>query len=541
MDLILKRFRDAAGKFPKYFAISMGLSLFLAILNAAIPWGIKEFLAKITDKNNYHTIVVGMIFFALFFGVRMLVNMAWYVSLDQFGGRYIEDLTISLEEALAKTYYDKIENMQPSIIRNIMYTDVLNVFRTIGHHIPSIIGSLAVVFVSLIVSFFFDINMTLFICVSIGIGLFLSWCSRAVLAKTAGQTNMVLKKHDQWCTQFVDMLQVIQNNPIYDYYAKRTSDNLNEFIRTSVKEDTRSVFWNGLVSGYNRLFSIALSAILAIPVAGNSISNLVFFTMIADLIMEHSQSVEQLFQQIVKTQISFENVEQVILLPEAGGRKTISHINEIKFNNVSFSYMESYKVLDDVCCTLKKGEIIRLEGDNGSGKSTFLKLLAGMYSPSSGSIVIDGNSILELDHESLKKKIMYINQEEKCLNETFRRYLETMIHRVIPDQVYDELIEFVDLPNDERIIKGNGSSLSVGQRKKLYAMRLFLQFDQADIIILDELTAGLDLNTKEKVYSRLLDMVNKQKKILILVDHTPLKLVPFTKVFHFEAGRLTIK
>ncbi len=541
MDLILKRFRDAAGKFPKYFAISMGLSLFLAILNAAIPWGIKEFLAKITDKNNYHTIVVGMIFFALFFGVRMLVNMAWYVSLDQFGGRYIEDLTISLEEALAKTYYDKIENMQPSIIRNIMYTDVLNVFRTIGHHIPSIIGSLAVVFVSLIVSFFFDINMTLFICVSIGIGLFLSWCSRAVLAKTAGQTNMVLKKHDQWCTQFVDMLQVVQNNPIYNYYAKRTSDNLNEFIRTSVKEDTRSVFWNGLVSGYNRLFSIALSAILAIPVAGNSISNLVFFTMIADLIMEHSQSVEQLFQQIVKTQISFENVEQVILLPEAGGRKTISQINEIKFNNVSFSYMESYKVLDDVCCTLKKGEIIRLEGDNGSGKSTFLKLLAGMYSPSSGSIVIDGNSILELDHESLKKKIMYINQEEKCLNETFRRYLETMIHRVIPDQVYDELIEFVDLPNDQRIIKGNGSSLSVGQRKKLYAMRLFLQFDQADVIILDELTAGLDLNTKEKVYSRLLDMVNEQKKILILVDHTPLKLVPFTKIFHFEAGRLTIK
>lgn len=136
---------------------------------------------------------------------------------------------------------------------------------------------------------------------------------------------------------------------------------------------------------------------------------------------------------------------------------------------------------------------------------------------------------------------MYISQEEKCLNETFRRYLETMIHRVIPDQVYDELIEFVDLPNDERIIKGNGSSLSVGQRKKLYAMRLFLQFDQADVIILDELTAGLDLNTKEKVYSRLLDMVNEQKKILILVDHTPLKLVPFTKVFHFEAGRLTVK
>lgn len=119
--------------------------------------------------------------------------MAWYVSLDKFGGKYIEDLTISLESALARTYYDNIEKMQPSIIRNIMYTDVLNVFRTIGHHIPSIIGSFAVMLVSLIVSLFFDVNMTLFICISIGIGLLLSWCSRTVLAKTAGQTNMVLK------------------------------------------------------------------------------------------------------------------------------------------------------------------------------------------------------------------------------------------------------------------------------------------------------------------------------------------------------------
>ncbi len=72
-------------------------------------------------------------------------------------------------------------------------------------------------------------------------------------------------------------------------------------------------------------------------------------------------------------------------------------------------------------------------------------------------------------------------------------------------------------------------------------MRLFLQFEHADLIILDELTAGLDLDTVEKVYSRLAEMLNRQKKILILVDHSTLKSIPFTKVFHFEEGRLTIK
>ena len=153
--------------------------------------------------------------------------------------------------------------------------------------------------------------------------------------------------------------------------------------------------------------------------------------MIASLILEHSQSVEQLFQQIVKTQISFQNVEQVLLLPEAGGEKIISKINEIKFDHVSFSYPEHGTALNDVCCTLERGDIVRLEGDNGSGKSTFLKLLVRMYPPSEGSIIINDNPIIELDRRNLNKRILYINQEEKCLNETFRYYLETVFDLIV--------------------------------------------------------------------------------------------------------------
>lgn len=541
MNLILSRFRDAASKFPKYFIISMSLSIFLAVINALIPWGLREFLQEISEQNDYNVIIIGIAFFAVIFFIRIFINMTWYVSLDRFGGKYIEDLTLSLERSMAKTYYNAIEKMQPSMIRNIMYTDVLNVFRTLGHHIPSVIGSFAVMIVSIIVSLFFEIKMTLFICVSISIGLFLSWCSRTVLAKTAGQTNSVLKKHDQWTTQFVDMLPLIQHNSLYDYYADQTSDNLKEFIKASINEDSRSTFWNGLVSGYNTLFSIALSAILAIPVAGNSISNLVFFTMIADLILEHAQTVEELFQQIVKTQISFQNVEQVIHLPKAGGESLALSIDEVEFSHVSFSYTGTNNAIENVCCKLKKGETILLKGSNGSGKSTFLKLLTGMYPPSKGNIFINKQSIIQLDRKSLNNKILYINQEEKCLNETFLKYLEIITDKSISDKTFEELLEFVDLPNDNRKIEGNGTSLSVGQRKKLYVMKLFLQFEQADLIILDELTAGLDLKTTEKVYSRLFDMMKDQKKILILVDHTPSRLIHFTKTFNFESGRLTIK
>ena len=63
MNLILSRFRDAASKFPKYFIISMSLSIFLAVINALIPWGLREFLQEISEQNDYNVIIIGIAFF----------------------------------------------------------------------------------------------------------------------------------------------------------------------------------------------------------------------------------------------------------------------------------------------------------------------------------------------------------------------------------------------------------------------------------------------------------------------------------------------
>lgn len=251
MKLIFRYFRRAIRMFPGLFAVSMLLIFGLTAMDTFIPWGLRKYLDKLIEQNNYSVFMMGIILFAGYLLIRVFVNIRWYISLDHFGGRYIEALSLSLERAMAGTYYSEIEKIKPGIIRNVLFTDVLNVFRVVGHHVPSMLGAFTVILACIAVSFAYSVKLTAFIFGTAALGFLISWCSRKILSKTAGATNAKLKVHDSWCTQFVEMLPLIQSHNILDYYQKHTSANLEDFIETAVVEDKKTIFWSGIVSGYH--------------------------------------------------------------------------------------------------------------------------------------------------------------------------------------------------------------------------------------------------------------------------------------------------
>lgn len=534
MKLILKYFREAIRLFPKQFFATMGIVLVMTGMDVFVPWGLREFIMQTTERNDYRILVLGLILFAAYLMLKNQVKITYYVRLDRFAGKYIESLTLKLEKTMGETSLTEIERLQGSVIRNILYTDVLNILRTIGHHAPLILNSLTVIVAAILLSFFYETRITVFIFAAMLIGMCLSWCSRKVLATTAGRTNAKLKAHDAWCTQFVDMLPLVQSNGVLPYYMDKTSENLKDFIETSICENKRTLFWSGMISGYHSLFSIALSALLAMPTAGNSIANLVFFTMLANLVMEQASNVEQLFQQIIKTQVSFQHVDELRQLPKCCGDEELGDIEKIEFRQTGFTYeVSGITALKEVSCTLEKGESIWLRGRNGSGKSTFIKLLTGLYLPTVGELLINGRPLRSYSRQSLNKRILYINQEEKCLNETFQNYLEIMSGEKLTKEKYQELLHYVDLPDDGRKISANGDSLSVGQRKKMFVMKLLLRLNQASVIILDELTAGFDAETSKRIYDLLEEMFAKKDKIILVVDHTLDRELSFTREIRF--------
>ncbi len=103
------------------------------------------------------------------------------------------------------------------------------------------------------------------------------------------------------------------------------------------------------------------------------------------------------------------------------GNKSLKNTKgAIKFNNVSFGYSAESTALNNINLEIKSGETIALVGSTGSGKTTIIQLIARFYSPSKGSITIDGVDINELEIDSLRSQISFVDQSVRLFNDTVK-------------------------------------------------------------------------------------------------------------------------
>lgn len=540
MRLIIKYCRQTMKRYPRVFVRATGLIIFITLMSALIPYGMRVFLERVTAAGHYGYAALGILLFAVYLILKTLVDIKWYRLLDELGGLCITDLSLELETAMAETFQSHIDAEESGRIKHIMYADILDVFRVVGHHIPSLLGSVAVILASLLLASFYDFILMLFIFAALVLGTFISVVGKKMITGKAGNTNRKLKEHHTLCDHYVDSVPLVQTNPVLPYFMDKTRKSIGDFIATSQKEDGVQVFWTEAVSHYNTLFNLALSTLLALPAAGGSIVNLVFFITLANIIMSEGQKSQLLIQQIMRAQISFENVDRLRQLPKRQGTETLSRITEITFSGVHFSYRDTAgEVLHDLSCTLRQGDNIRLTGGNGSGKSTFIKLLTGVYPPQAGEILINGKPLGVYSRDSLNEQILFVNQDEILLNEPLLTYLELISGSSFDREKAEEILHWTALEKENITIENNGLSLSAGQRKKLLISKLLLRYEKASVIILDEAEAGLDRIMLQKYIKLLQHMLAEHEKIFLVTAHSIDDEIPFSRTFHFENGKIT--
>jgi ATP-binding cassette subfamily B protein len=199
-----------------------------------------------------------------------------------------------------------------------------------------------------------------------------------------------------------------------------------------------------------------------------------------------------------------------------------------EFQNVSFSYAGSdKKVLQNVSFRFAAGEKIALVGENGAGKTTLVKLLARLYDPTEGRILLDGVDLREYSVEELRQEIGVIFQDYMrydmlaAENIGFGRIEqaadEARIERSAEKSLAAPLI--ANLPKTYRQMLGRrfegGVDLSTGQWQKIALARAYMR--DAQILILDEPTASLDARAEFEVYQRFVELT--AGKMAILISH----------------------
>lgn len=200
----------------------------------------------------------------------------------------------------------------------------------------------------------------------------------------------------------------------------------------------------------------------------------------------------------------------------------------IVFENVGFRYPDSDRwAVRHLSLTLRAGEVVALVGENGAGKTTIVKLLARLYDPTEGRILLDGHDLRKYDLADLRRHIGVIFQDFVRFHFTAaenigtghieatddRARIRQAAERSLADRIIQRLPRGYDQPLGKRFHEG--ADLSGGEWQKIAIARAYMR--DAEVLILDEPTAALDARSEFEVFQRFRDL--SLGKTAILISH----------------------
>ena len=194
---------------------------------------------------------------------------------------------------------------------------------------------------------------------------------------------------------------------------------------------------------------------------------------------------------------------------------------DVTFEDISFMFKETkIKALNNISFNVKRGETVAIMGDVGSGKSTILELISGVYKPDYGNILIDNANTKNINLTDLRKYIGYVPQSTFLFSDTIANNIKFGKQEASKDEViesakiaclFDDINDFKDRFNT--LLGERGVNLSGGQKQRLAIARAIIK--KPKILLLDDSLSAVDTETEEKIIS---NIENKTKKTTVFIS-----------------------
>lgn len=516
------------------------LAVFIVGLQIVMPIAVRQFLSKLEESAEIKLLLIALVLYALLLGVYNVLDVIWMKSLDRMGGAILSGMRSELMRAIYYAPYKKVLAAGTEKIKNIIYMDTINIFGCISVHTVNVITNVMLICIFEVIAFNIDVMLGAALLAVAVAGFILALLTRGRIAGASRDVNMKMKLDNKNVSEYVDSIEAARNNNLISYFVDKENKCIHDFINASVKADNTLVSLKNLVSQFHQWASLLLIALTTMYVKGDA-GNLVFAMLVLDVVLDASRSLENSLYQIVRNEPSFEHVEELLALTREIKDEVLDSVDSISFENVSFSYDDKKQVISELNAEFKKGEIIHVKGENGKGKSTFIKLLNSLLGPDCGSIRYNDVNLSDLKPENRCANVLYIGQDETLLNENVENYLDIIAaamtigstHGMANGKKTDEadsglsdkksiqnIITKLGLSDIKREIEELGMSLSGGQRRKLLLAKLMLLYENAPVIIIDEIENDLDKDTRKlwQQFARQL-YEEKDRHIIFYISH----------------------
>lgn len=224
--------------------------------------------------------------------------------------------------------------------------------------------------------------------------------------------------------------------------------------------------------------------------------------------------------------------------------KKIDAIQQLRFDEVHFQHQSATRpALDGISFDVAQGETIAFVGPSGSGKTTLVKLLVGLYHPTSGHVFYNNFTDNEIDFEELRHQIGFVTQDTQLFSGTIRENLlfvnpsatDEMILDVIKKSSGQNILARAEKGLDTVIGEG-GLKLSGGERQRLSIARALLR--QPRLLIFDEATSALDSITEEAISNTIRDITAQRTHLTIMIAHRLSTIMHADKIYVLEKGKI---
>ncbi len=496
-----------------YFILAMIPTIIDVVLYLFIAWMMQVFFDFIAGVDVGLSITDFVVFSLVGIGISVLSSGITYISKPIFQAKGISQFKNYVFSELTKKNISAFTKENSSSYISSLTNDINTISQGYLVSIFSLVGSLLLFVASLVMMIYYSPILTL---VAILLTLLPITVSILVGNKVAKQEKNISVLNEQYTATIKDVLSgftIIKSFKSEKEMIKLFINETKKLANAETKKDKLNTVVNLLagIAGIVAQFGVFIFAgYLAISGKGITSGIVIMFTQMMNYLISPVQTIPTCIAQRKSAKAL---VEKIALLLESNVREEneATHMqisSSIKVENLSFSYTDEKKALDNINCEFELGKKYAIVGASGSGKSTLLNLLMSSYNNYEGSVFYDDTELKKINSTDLYEMQSIIQQNVFVFNATIRDNI-TMFKQFPEEDVENAiklsgLSELIAQRGNDYLCGENGNALSGGEKQRISIARSLLKKSQ--VLLVDEATASLDKETAHQVSSSILNL-----------------------------------
>lgn len=509
--------------------VSWSISMYLPLVNGTlIDLLTGRHLSLKSNSYGLYSIYAILLIISILSGFNILLTYFINVSYVKLSSKASFKMSYYILDHVKKLPIFFFYNQNAAYLNQRINTDTTAVSQFILNEIKNLIINILSLIISSIILMRINLNIASVLIILIPIYLALYFFFKKRLYKLSYKYKECENSYFGEINSQLENIKFVKLNSLYSILNKNLKDKFG-MVFNAIVQLTRA---NNMFSNSGMLVTVLANVLILLigvqqilsgklSIGQFTIISTYFNTIIGGI--NYCLSFMENYQNAL---VSYNRIEELLnLQSEKNGIKTIKNIESISIENLFFKYPDGKSVVSNLNCKLKKGFIYRIAGENGTGKSSLINIITGLYNG-----VYDGNikyneiNILDLNMYEVRKDSIGIVEQEPILlkdsiinNITYNlnnydpKLLKTLVSKIKLDKFVSKLDDGLDTNISER-----SCNVSGGEKQKISIIRTLLK--NPDVIILDEVNSALDSDSTYQL--NLILKKEKENKIIILISHS---------------------